>query len=94
MLLKQIKEIYKDVKLVKGVGCKYWVEKGYKGRIEIFEILVLTEEVRELIQEKASSEKIVKKAMEGGMKTMKDDGMLKIAKNITSLEEIARILDV
>ena len=94
MLLKQIKEIYKDVKLVKGVGCKYCDEKGYKGRIGIFEILVLTEEVRELIQEKASSEKIVKKAMEGGMKTMKNDGMLKIAEGITSLEEIARVLDV
>ena len=68
--------------------------KGYKGRIGIFEILVLREEVRELIQEKASSEKIVKKAMESGMKTMKDDGILKIAEGITSLEEITRVLDV
>lgn len=94
ILMQQIKEKNSNFKLHKGAGCKYCDEKGYKGRTGIFEILVLTEEIRDLISKKASSEQIKLKAIENGMKTMKDDGILKIINGITTIEEIARVLDV
>ena len=84
----------KDVKLFKGAGCKYCNETGYKGRVGIFEILTLNEETSELIIEKASSEKIKEAAVRNGMIDMLNDGIEKIIKGITSIEEVARVLDV
>ena len=78
----------------KGSGCKYCDQTGYKDRTGIFEILTLNENSRELIIQKSSSEKIQQLSIEEGMKSMLVDGIEKIKQGITTVDEIARVLDV
>ena len=80
--------------IFKGSGCKYCDQTGYKDRTGIFEILTLNENSRELIIQKSSSEKIQQLSIEEGMKSMLVDGIEKIKQGITTVDEIARVLDV
>lgn len=74
--------------LVRGVGCEKCGGSGYSGRYGIHELLVITDEVKNaIVQEKASNE-IKEVAIEGGMKTLRDDGILKAFQGITTLEEV------
>ena len=65
---------------------------GYKGRIGIYEVLPITETVKELIMQSASSDKIQAQAREEGMLTMVEDGFVKAAQGFTSLEEVLRVV--
>jgi len=65
---------------------------GYKGRIGIFEVLPITLAIKELIVRKASTEEIKTKARQEGMRTMVEDGFVKAAKGLTSLEEVLRVI--
>jgi len=65
---------------------------GYKGRMGIYEILIVTETIRRLIVQKASSDEILKQAKAEGMRTMVEDGMIKAAQGITSVEEVLRVI--
>ncbi|MBD3208725.1 MAG: hypothetical protein GF370_04720 [Candidatus Nealsonbacteria bacterium] len=64
---------------------------GYQGRIGIFEVLIVTETIKELIVQEATSSKIQMQAMKEGMRTMIEDGFVKAAQGITSIEEILRV---
>ncbi|MFT5171318.1 MAG: type II secretory ATPase GspE/PulE/Tfp pilus assembly ATPase PilB-like protein, partial [Candidatus Marinamargulisbacteria bacterium] len=83
-----------SAKFYRGKGCKFCEDSGYKGRVGIFEIMTISEEVGELIVQKSSSEKIQHAAEADGMRPMAKDAILKINEGITSIEEIARILDI
>ena len=65
---------------------------GYKGRIGIFEVLPVTETIKELIITKAISDKIHHQARSEGMRTMVEDGFIKAAQGITSIEEVLRAI--
>lgn len=65
---------------------------GYKGRIGIYEVLAVTEKIKELIIKKSSTNEIAQEAKKNGMKTMVEDGFVKAAKGITSIEEILRVI--
>jgi len=65
---------------------------GYQGRIGIYEVLPATESIKELIVQSATSDKIQKQARSEGMTTMVEDGFLKAAQGITSLEEVLRVI--
>lgn len=65
---------------------------GYKGRVGIYEVLQITESVKELIGKKASSEEIQAQARKEGMMTMVEDGFVKAARGITSIEEVLRVI--
>ena len=65
---------------------------GYKGRVGAFEVLELSEELKDMIIAQKSSSKIKAKAKEGGMITMLEDGIIKAAQGVTSLEEVFRVL--
>jgi type II secretory ATPase GspE/PulE/Tfp pilus assembly ATPase PilB-like protein len=94
-LIKELKEKHgADVKIYKGEGCKFCDSSGYKGRTGIYEQLLFDENVRELVVKKESANKIRDAAIEGGMTTMKEDGLGKVSVGITSIDEIARVLDV
>ncbi len=73
----------------RGKGCEHCKNTGYKGRIGIFEIIEITPEISRLIAEKASAYDIEKAA---NLKTMKDDGIEKALKGITTLEEVLRVV--
>ena len=72
-------------------GCPRCGQTGYRGRIGIFQMLQMNETLAELSVRKASREEIEREAMAGGMRTLWDDGMAKVAAGLTSIEELARI---
>jgi type IV pilus assembly protein PilB len=84
-------ELLKDIKFYKGRGCEKCGRTGYKGRIGIFEVMPITPSLRELILKGASSDEIREKAREEGMHTLREDGIIKIKKGITTVEEVLRI---
>jgi len=65
---------------------------GYKGRIGIYEVLPVTETIKELIIKRASADEIQKQAQKEGMRTMIEDGFIKAAQGITSIEEVLRVI--
>ncbi|HFC36115.1 MAG TPA: type II/IV secretion system protein [Candidatus Moranbacteria bacterium] len=84
--------IPKDVKyLYKPVGCIKCNNLGYQGRIGIFETLTINENMERLILEMAGESEITKAALEDGMITMTQDGILKVLEGITSMEEVWRV---
>jgi type IV pilus assembly protein PilB len=65
---------------------------GYKGRIGIFEVLPITSEIKELINKNATTDEIQIVAQRKGMRTMVEDGFIKAAQGITSIEEVLRVI--
>jgi len=65
---------------------------GYKGRIGIFEVLSANDIIKELIIKKASTSEIKEQAIKDGMRTMAEDGLIKAAKGLTSIEEVLRVI--
>ena len=82
---------FKGIDFKRGQGCDHCNGTGYKGRSAIYEMMVLTEELKELISEKATTSVIAKKAKEQGMKTLRESAMEKALQGETSLEEILRV---
>ncbi|MBD3208663.1 MAG: hypothetical protein GF370_04405 [Candidatus Nealsonbacteria bacterium] len=81
----------KSVRLYHGRGCKACVFTGYSGRIGIFEVLEMKDNIRSMVMGKANADEIQKQAVENGMATMMDDGVDKALSGITTLEEIIRV---
>lgn len=73
-------------------GCPHCLNTGFRGRCGIFEILLIDDDVKELIVQKASSDKIWDAARAKGPKTMLEDGLIKVSKGITSIEEVFRVI--
>lgn len=65
---------------------------GYKGRIGIYEVLRVTESMKELIAQRATSDKIQQRAEQEGMVTMVEDGLIKAAQGLTTIEEVLRVI--
>ena len=84
----------KDLVIYRGNGCKVCHFTGYSGRVGLFEVLEVTNQIRALITEKANSDVIAKQAIAEGMNTMLDDGLIKVIKGITSIEEVLRATKV
>jgi len=66
--------------------------EGYSGRIGIFEVLNITETIKELIVKKATTDQVQEQAQKEGMRTMVEDGFVKAAQGITSIEEVLRVI--
>ena len=75
----------------KGKGCKQCNNSGYKGRIGIYEVLEITEELSELILKKANPLELKRQAIKQGMLTIVEDGFIKAKNGITTIEEIMRV---
>ena len=73
-----------------GTGCNLCANTGYRGRTGLFELLVMTEEIRRILLGNASAGDIRARALREGMVTMKRDGMLKVKEGITSVSEVMR----
>ena len=73
-------------------GCPRCNQTGYKGRVGIYQLLTMTEEIAQLAVARAPREELERSAISGGMKTLWDDGLSKVAAGLTSVEELARIL--
>ena len=80
-----------EVKLYKGKGDPECGSSGYFGRMGIFEVIPITEKISRLILERSSASDINKEARAEGMITLKQDGYLKVAEGITTVEEVVRV---
>ena len=79
-----------DFKLYKGEGCNECRGTGYKGRIGIYENLIITTEIRDLILQKAPSDVIEKAAIKQGFHNLRDSALAKLASSLTTVEEVIR----
>ena len=79
-----------DLKIFKGRGCDNCNGTGYKGRVGLYEVLEITDELRELIIIGASSIELRKKAIELGMITLRESGLYKLREGITTIEEVVK----
>ena len=77
-------------RVVHGKGCSYCQQTGYLGRVGVFEVLVVTNQIRQMFTAGASSAEIKAAAVENGMTSMLKDGLLKVKQGITSPEEVLR----
>jgi type IV pilus assembly protein PilB len=83
-------EEVKSIKTYKGKGCSTCNNTGYKGRIGLYEVLEITDEIRELILIGASALELRKKAIDDGMITLRESGLYKIREGVTTIEEVVR----
>ncbi len=90
-LLKELDLLgQKEIVFWRGRGCKACRQTGYKGRIGLFELLTINEEIKRLIIMKSSSSEIKKSFAGIGMKTLREDGMTKVLQGITTLDEVLK----
>jgi type IV pilus assembly protein PilB len=94
-----VKKMSKDLgidmsaqKFYKGKGCSQCGNKGYTGRIGIYEALSVSEKIRDLIVKKANADEIQKEAVSQGMISMLQDGMDKVASGLTTIEEVLSVV--
>jgi type II secretory ATPase GspE/PulE/Tfp pilus assembly ATPase PilB-like protein len=80
------------VALYRKRGCPRCNQTGYKGRIGIYQLMVMDEDISRLAAQHASREELERAALQTGMKTLWDDGLSKVISGLTSLEELARVL--
>ena len=101
--LERITHILREEKLLKPKGTLKDLElfrpkaskesgSGYKGRLGIYEVLAVNEAIKEMIVAKASTREINDQAMADGMRTMVEDGFVKAAQGLTSIEEVLRVI--
>ena len=77
--------------LYRANGCRSCRGTGYTGRLGIYEMLETDDNIRHLANEKAGTNEIRKAAIEGGMKTLRQDGWIKVARGVTSIDEVIRV---
>ncbi len=80
----------KETTFMRGQGCPHCHNSGYSGRIGIFEMLLVTDPLRELINDRAPAVMLRQKAREQGMRLLREDGILKISRGLTTIEEVVR----
>jgi len=90
-VLKLNPEEVKNATIFRGTGCNECAKTGYRGRMGIYEIFQIDDEVRRLIYEKVPSNVIRARARELGMRTLREDGVRKIMAGITTPEEVISI---
>jgi general secretion pathway protein E/type IV pilus assembly protein PilB len=76
---------------MEGAGCEACNGAGFRGRIGIFEVFEVNEEIQRMIYENARSTKLRETARAGGMRTMREDGLRKATAGLTTIEEVVSI---
>jgi type IV pilus assembly protein PilB len=82
---------WSKINFFRAVGCERCSNEGYKGRVGIFEVMEISDNVAKMVSARADSNEIEKKAREEGMIKMLEDGMVKVLQGTTSIEEILRV---
>jgi type II secretory ATPase GspE/PulE/Tfp pilus assembly ATPase PilB-like protein len=80
-----------DLEIPRAVGCKECRGRGYKGRIGLFEVLFMTDELRSIALKHASTNEIRRLAVQLGMRGLREDGWRKIAAGWTTVDEVVRL---
>jgi general secretion pathway protein E len=80
-----------DATVKAAAGCASCRQTGYRGRLGIFELLLVDETIRRHIQARATAAEIASAAAAGGMKTLREDGGAKVLSGVTSVDEVLRV---
>ena len=80
----------KSFQVYKGKGCSICNNTGYKGRLGLYEVMPMKEEIKELVLSRASNSEVKKEAIRLGMKTLRQSGISKIKDGVTTIEEVLR----
>jgi len=80
-----------DLEVYEAHGCSRCAQSGYRGRLGLYEVMDLSEEIRRMCIERTSSTEIRDKAVEQGMRVLRNDGLEKVRLGVTSLEEVTRV---
>ena len=80
-----------EFELQRGMGCRICNNTGYKGRIAVYEIMTMTEELREFVLNGASTLELKREAIRQGMKSLRMSALTKLAEGMTSLDEVSRL---
>jgi type II secretory ATPase GspE/PulE/Tfp pilus assembly ATPase PilB-like protein len=103
VIIKKVIESIKDKEILKGintqsiyepVGCKECNFTGFKGRTGIYEAIMIDEKIEEVVVNNPSERELAKAAEEQGIPTMLQDGMIKVLQGVTSIKELARVIDL
>ncbi|MBI2825995.1 MAG: Flp pilus assembly complex ATPase component TadA [Planctomycetia bacterium] len=85
------REVAEKANFARGKGCGYCQRSGYRGRIGIYELLLMRSKIREMAFKGSSTQDLRKVAVAQGMKTLYQDGIMKAMKGITTIEEVFRV---
>ena len=88
---KSNEEMWLNLKFFKGEGCDKCRKEGYKGRVGVFEVLEISDKIAKLINNRAIVSEIEEEGIKEGMTTMIEDGFIKAAQGITTIEEVMRV---
>jgi type IV pilus assembly protein PilB len=80
----------KEHKIYRGKGCDACNNTGYKGRVGLFELMIINDEIRDMIMANASTDELREVARSRGMVTLRDAGIAKIFEGVTTAEEVVR----
>ncbi|MFA7245066.1 MAG: ATPase, T2SS/T4P/T4SS family [Candidatus Magasanikbacteria bacterium] len=89
--IEQIENNLEKIKFYRGEGCEKCKKSGYKGRMGIYEVLVVTEAITKLINERGTAQDIKELAEKNGMMNLFEDGIIKAIQGLTTIEEILRV---
>ena len=84
-------EMIKQAEFAKGKGCSFCNRSGYRGRIGIYELMMINAKLRELMFKGCTTAEIRVEAVNNGMSTLYTDGMLKVIRGVTTFEEVYRV---
>ena len=82
---------WKKPKIFAGKGCRACGNAGYVGRVGIFEVMPISDKIKTLILNRQSPAELYKQARAEGMIVMKQDGLIKVLKGVTTIEEVIRV---
>ena len=80
-----------ELELYRGAGCEECSKTGYQGRLAFYEVLPMIEEMRSLVMSHATTDEIRKRAIEAGMVTLRQGGLVKVRHGMTTIEEVLRV---
>ena len=86
-----VEESAKKIEIFKSVGCEECRGTGFSGRTGIYELMLVSESIKELIVSRQASSTIKKAALKEGMRTLRDDGWSKVKQGITTISEVLRV---
>ena len=84
----------KDLKVYQGRGCDECSQTGYRGRIALYEVLPINDEIRNMIVARAQATDIRKKSLALGMRTLRESGLDKVRRGMTTIEEVLRVTGI
>ena len=86
-----IEALGEDIVFYTAKGCDLCNGRGYSGRAGLYELLIIDDDIKQLIVQRADATRIKRKAIENGMRTLRDDGAMKVLHGVTSVEEVVRV---